>query len=275
MEKAIAVPLIASTRMYNQSPRIRAHWDLILARIAALSGVELEIIAHAAPAPLNDLWTRADLGCAFMCGFPYAKLPSATRPVPLAAPISRAPWAGGRPHYASHIVVRAHGPVESAADLASARWGWTARDSQSGYHAPRDFLARTFGRLPPHPDPVGGLLNPVGILAALRDDRITAGAVDAFAWQLLERLEPETLAGLRILATTEPRPMPMLVAARGTDAAMIWRLQSALLQLGQDGEGRSLLDAIDVEAFAPVDPCDYTELQRLAEAADAILEAAW
>jgi ABC-type phosphate/phosphonate transport system substrate-binding protein len=172
-------------------------------------------------------------------------------------------------------VVRADGPLRGIEDLAAARWGWTARDSQSGYHAPRDFLAREFGRLTQQPETFGGLLNPVGILAAVRDNRISAGAVDAFAWHLIERLEPETLAGLRILATTVSRPMPMLVAARSIDAATLWRLQTALLHLAQDAEGRVLLDAIDVEGFAPVDPCDYDVLPRLAAEADAILEADW
>lgn len=267
--------LIASTRMYNQSPRIRAHWDLILARVAAISGIELMIVAHAAPAPLSDLWSREDLGCGFMCGFPFSKLPRATRPIPLAAPVSRADWAGGRPHYASHIVVRGDGPIRGIDDLATARWGWTARDSQSGYHAPREYLARVVGRLPPHPETVGGLLNPVGILTAVRDDRIAVGAVDAFAWQLIARLEPETLSGLRILATTASRPMPMLVAARSIEAATLWRLQTALLRLSQDSQGRTLLDAIDVEGFAPVHPCDYDALPRLAAEADTILEADW
>ncbi|MGO8119405.1 phosphate ABC transporter substrate-binding protein, partial [Rhizobium leguminosarum] len=35
--------------MYNLSPRIRGLWDAMFALVSLGSGVELEIIAHAAP----------------------------------------------------------------------------------------------------------------------------------------------------------------------------------------------------------------------------------
>lgn len=90
--------------MYNLSPKISGLWDRLFDWLSSQSGINLEVIAHAAPAPLSELWARPDMGTVFMCGFPFSRLAAAERPVPIAAPVSLADWAEGRPVYASHIV---------------------------------------------------------------------------------------------------------------------------------------------------------------------------
>ena len=63
---------IACSRMYNVTPEARAAWNAIFEWAESRSGVPLEVIEHAAPAPLDDLWARDDMGCVFMCGWPWA-----------------------------------------------------------------------------------------------------------------------------------------------------------------------------------------------------------
>ena len=64
--------LAANARMYSVTPAVKAAWQELFAWVAKESGVPLAYLDHAAPAPLEDLWTRGDLGAAFMCGFPFA-----------------------------------------------------------------------------------------------------------------------------------------------------------------------------------------------------------
>lgn len=270
-----APALVACSRMYNGSPRIRALWDALFGWLAERAGVRLDVIAHAAPAPLSELWQRDDLGAVFMCGYPWSRLPSEERPVMLAAPVASAPWAAGRPLYASHIAVAADGAVRNLEDLASAVWGWTVRDSQSGYHAPRAFLAGLPPADAPHPAAIGPLLNPSGVIAALRDGRIGAGAIDAYAYLLLARHEPETVAGLRIVATTEPGPCPLLVASRAAPAKALSALRQVLTGMHESEAGRALLARLCLERFAPANEADYRDLPRRAEETDRRLAAAW
>lgn len=65
--------LIANARMYAVAPAVRAAWQDLFAWVAKASAIPLTYVEHAAPAPLESLWARADLGAAFMCGFPYAR----------------------------------------------------------------------------------------------------------------------------------------------------------------------------------------------------------
>ncbi|MCB4767136.1 phosphate/phosphite/phosphonate ABC transporter substrate-binding protein [Ancylobacter sp. Lp-2] len=267
-------PPVACSRMYNLSPAIRAAWDELFAWLAGRSGVRLEVIAHAAPAPLSTLWSRPDMGAVFMCGYPFARLAPSRRPVPLAAPVSRAAWARGWPLYASHIVTRRDGP-QSIAELATVRWGWTVRDSQSGYHAPRQFLLEHFGAAAVGISADGPFLNPSGVLAALDEGRIDAGPVDAYAWQLLELHEPALVRPFRIVATTASTPCPLLVAAVGQPAEAVAALRAALLGAHDDPAGRSILGALGLEAFAVPDIAAYATLPARADATDRELGATW
>ena len=69
------------------------------AGLARECGVDLDVIDHAFPLPLAELWSRHDLACAFMCGFPYVL--AAHRPRAGGGTRSRRsanPWAAGLRH---------------------------------------------------------------------------------------------------------------------------------------------------------------------------------
>ncbi len=254
--------------MYNLSPKISGLWDRLFHWLANRSGVELEIIAHAAPAPLSELWARPDMGAVFMCGFPFSQMRKAERPQPLAAPISLADWANGQPVYASHIIAARDRPLAEA-DLAAARWGWTVRDSQSGYNAPREFFASLGGKSANKI--VGPLLNPRGVIEAIRSDVIDVGAIDAYAYQLLNIHEPDVLASLRVIATTKPAPFPLLVASRQQSPQIVAALRAALVGAHQDTEGRHILRSLGLAAFAEPDVAACEQLPARARTVDEVL----
>lgn len=259
--------------MYNLSPRIKGHWDRFFGWLAREAGVALDIIAHAPPAPLSELWERPDLGAAFMCGYPYSMVEPEARPVALAAPVPAAEWANGKPVYASHVIAALGSPL-GPNDLPKARWGWTVRDSQSGYNAPRGLLVELGATANP-PGAVGPLLNPRGILDAVTSGRVEVGAIDAYAWQLLALHEPEALATVRIVATTPAAPFPLLIAARATAKEAVIALRSALTNAGDGDAGRSVLQPLGLTGFAVPDLAAYDTLPDRARAADLALGGPW
>ena len=54
--------MIASARMYS--------W--LLAWVGKTARVDLTIMDQSDPTPLDELWAREDMGCVFMCGYPWA-----------------------------------------------------------------------------------------------------------------------------------------------------------------------------------------------------------
>lgn len=257
--------LVANARMYAVDATTAAAWSGLFARIASLSGVGLDVIPHAAPAPLERLWQRDDLGLAFICGYPFARGEFPVRPVAVPVPAS----GDGRPVYATHLVVRTESEIATLQGSFGKRLGWTVAHSQSGFNALRTHLLayrRSGARL--YAESIGPLLTPRRVIDTLLAGEIDIGPLDSYFYDLLLAVEPETAAKLRILETTAPRPMPLLVASRGVDNAIVAVLRAALMSAEKDGAAQSLLAQLRLSGFAAVDSESYQVLIREADAAD-------
>src|SRR5271156_1982093 len=132
------MPYVANARMYSVNPAAASAWRELFGWLARESGVDLHVVDHAFPSPLAELWSRPDLACAFMCGFPYALAAQPLRPV--AAPIPVKALVPGRAVYATRLMVRADSNFRSIEDTFGARLGYTVEDSHSGYNALRHHL---------------------------------------------------------------------------------------------------------------------------------------
>src|ERR1700683_5834823 len=95
---------IGKRRVCSLTPAVEEAWRELLAQVAADADVTLRYVPYPAPRPLEDLWSRPDLGAVFMCGYPVVL--GLAQVVPLAAPIPRAPWAEGQAVYRTDLIVR-------------------------------------------------------------------------------------------------------------------------------------------------------------------------
>ncbi|RDJ20693.1 ABC transporter substrate-binding protein [Bosea caraganae] len=259
--------------MYAVNPAVRAAWTELFGWVSAASGLALEVIDHAAPAPLDELWRRGDLGLAFICGYPFA---SGGFPVqPVVAPVPASALGAGRPLYASHLVVRAESGLATLAESFGGRLGWTVEHSQSGFNALRSHLLpyrRAGASL--YAGSVGPLVTPRRVIEALLAGEIDIGPLDSYFHDLLLAHEPETAARLRIVETTAPRPIPLLVASEGVQPAIVGKLRGALLAASGDAVTAPLLARLRLSGFAAVEREAYGVLlddAREAEAAGYVM----
>ena len=220
---------VMNARMYAVTPAVEALWRALLGHVTRDAGVPLEYVSYPAPQPLEALWSRRDLGAAFMCGFPIAL---GLAPVQvIAAPVPRAPWAAGRPLYRTDLIVRADAPYQRLEDTFGARSGWTVAHSHSGFNAWRHHLLGY--RQAQHPRLYGQmrreLITARAVLDAVREGAIDVGPLDAYWHLLIARHAPELTAGIRVLGATATAPIPPLVAAAGAPASMLQALRGAFL----------------------------------------------
>lgn len=256
--------------MYASSPSLAAAWGTLLAWVSAASRTELEMIDHAYPAPLDDLWARKDMGCVFMCGYPWAL--RAERPRLLAAPVPSPARYGGRPVYFTDFVVRADSRIKALEDTFGARLAYSIESSHSGYNAPRHHLLayRTAARPTLFAETVGPLVSPRRVLDAVIDGRADVGPVDSYLFDLWRRHLPELTAAVRVIATTEAAPIPPLVASPMVDEAMCQRLTEALLDAHREPALAQTLDTLRLNGFAEATPARFEvflERQRAAQSA--------
>jgi ABC-type phosphate/phosphonate transport system substrate-binding protein len=268
--------MIANARMYALNDTVAAAWRRLFEWIAADAGVSLDVIAHPLTQPLGDLWRRGDLGCALMCGFPWARWvtgrESIERPTPLAVPVPSPAAFGNRPIYWTDIVVRDDSPIASVENLAGTRFAFTVEDSQSGYQAPRRFFAQraqeTGGRL--FRAVVGPLITPRRVVEAVVAGDADAGPLDAWWHALLRRHEPEVATRLRVVASTPPAPIPLVVGAAGMPEPQKGRVIAALERMAGVAELSDVRDALLLKRFVRADAADYRSLLTSAREADAL-----
>jgi ABC-type phosphate/phosphonate transport system substrate-binding protein len=197
-----------------------------------------------------------------MCGLPASR----RRPAPtvLAAPQPSPPRYGARAVYMSDIAVRADSRHARLEDTFGGVAGYTLKDSQSGYFAFRSLLLTKF------PDAkyrriVGGLLNPRGVIKALANGDIDVGPLDGYVFDLIRAGDPQLAAQVRIVASTDPTPMPPLVATAPLTQEQIDRLRKSFMQVHEEAALEKPRRALLVERFVVPDISVYEETRRRAE----------
>jgi ABC-type phosphate/phosphonate transport system substrate-binding protein len=249
--------LVANARMYSPAAGAAAAWRDFFRWLARAADVPLDIVEHAAPAPLAELWARADLGACFMCGWPLAKRVAKVRP--LAAPVMHDPHAQGRAVYWTDFVVRFGSDFAKLEDTFGRRIAYTAKGSHSGYNAVRHHLLRFLheGRRQLYSEVVGPVVTPRSAALAVLEGRVEVAPLDAYAHALMRRHDPNLALGLRVVDRSAFAPMPALVASAGLDPLLVTRLTDALIGAAVDPEARQILTRLGLKSFAPVDIASY------------------
>lgn len=243
--------MIASARLYEWTPSLTAAWRRLLEWIAASADVYLEVLDSGSMS-LDELWSRNDLGCVFMCGYPYALREA--RPALLAAPVPAPPRFGGRPVYVTDFIVRADSAFRTLEDTFGARIAYSTEHSHSGYNAPRYHLLRH--RSPEREALFGEVRGPYvrqrAVIRAVLDGEADVAAIDGYAHDLLRRHDAGTASKLRVVTTTDPAPAPPLVASPSMTEPERARLTDALTGAHHAREIRTVLDDLLLLRFERV-----------------------
>jgi ABC-type phosphate/phosphonate transport system substrate-binding protein len=252
--------------MYAVAPGAAAAWGKLFDHLNATTGIALQQLHHAMPAPIAELWARNDLACTFLCGWPWAE--DQFRRRGLAAPVL---VEEGAAEYRSRLVVRADSAFRTLTDTFGHRVGWTLPDSHSGFSALRHHLLayRTPERPRLYAASIGPLHTPRKVIEAVLDGSIDIGPVDSFAFATLARHAPELTARVRVVDSTEAVGVPLLVADPSRPEAESAALSAALLNLHATELGRALLAPLGVERFVAPDRALYERTLAWARAAEA------
>jgi ABC-type phosphate/phosphonate transport system substrate-binding protein len=258
---------VANARMYAVTEVAARGWRRIFEWVAERAGVDLTPIEHSPPAPLTELWGRPDLGCAFMCGWPFAR--AAPQPRLLAAPVPAPERYGDQPIYFTDIVVRRDSRFTSIEDTFGGTVGWTLEDSHSGFNALRHHLLpfRTPERPTLYARSVGSLVNPLGALKAVVEGRVDAAPVDSYCHDLFKAHGHPCAALTRTIATTAPAPIPVLIASPGVPEDIAERVRAALLEAHRDPDLAPALADVLLRRFERPDPARYAYGEAIAQAA--------
>jgi ABC-type phosphate/phosphonate transport system substrate-binding protein len=249
--------MIANARMYAVTSEAEATWAELVARVSSEAGARFTYTPYPAPEPLENLWSRVDLGCVFMCGYPIAlKIADIT---PIAAPIPDAPWAQGRALYRSDLIVRRDSPFRRLEDTFGGRLGWTVEHSHSGFNALRHHLLpyRSEDRPSVYAAVTGHLVTARRILDEVLSGGIDVGPLDGYWHMLIRAHRPELTDGIRVLASTDVAPMPAFVTSGNVDPGLVTALREAFAEAHRQPWFEPLAKRLLITGFQPMDHGDY------------------
>jgi ABC-type phosphate/phosphonate transport system substrate-binding protein len=254
--------LLANARMYSVTPAASAAWRTLIAWAARKAEVPVEFVEHAPPKLLSDLWSRGDLGIVQMCGLPA----SLRNPAPtiVAAPVPTLPRYERKAIYMSDIAVKADSRFRTLEDTFGGVAGYTLKDSQSGYFAFRTLLLTKYPQAK-YKSIVGGLLNPRGVVKALAEGRIDVGPLDGYVFDLIRAGDPTFAAQVRVIAVTDPTPMPPLVSTGRLSASQVDALRGAFVDLQKEKSLDEAREALLIAHFVVPELKAYDETKRRAE----------
>jgi ABC-type phosphate/phosphonate transport system substrate-binding protein len=240
--------LLANARMYSVTPAATEAWRTVIGWVAKSAAVPVEFVEHAPPKLLSDLWSRDDLGVVQMCGLPASL---------------RQPRYDGKAVYMSDLAVRADSTFQKLEDTFGGVAGYTLKDSQSGYFAFRTLLLTKYPQAH-YRQIVGGLMNARGIVNALVEGKIDVGPLDGYVWDLIRAGDPAFAAQVRVIESTDPTPMPPLIATAALAPEKIQDMRNAFLRVHQEPSLDQARKALLVERFVVPELAVYDETKRRA-----------
>jgi ABC-type phosphate/phosphonate transport system substrate-binding protein len=254
--------VIANARMYSVSPDAAKLWRALLAAVIGRAGLDIRLLEHAEPAPIDELWRRPDMAAVFMCGLPFSR--AHPHPLLVAAPVPSPAEFGGLPQYWSELVVREDSGMRTMEDTFGGRLALTVPDSQSGCLAALHYLMTAAHRFPPYREVITPKVTPLGAVSAVIDGAAEVAPIDSFALRLLRKYRPDLTSQLRIVARTMSTPIPPLVASAaapvGSDAELEI-LRAAFLDAHRIPAVAPLMRDLLLQKFVYPDPAAYDALR--------------
>jgi ABC-type phosphate/phosphonate transport system substrate-binding protein len=269
--------MIANARMYAVGAQAAELWRALLSTVAARAGLKVEVMEHAPPAAIDELWRRPDMAAVFMCGLPYSR--SDPKPTLIAAPVPDAAEFAGRPEYWSELVVRGDSPFEDLESTFGGKLCLTAPNSQSGYAAALQYLmafdaardGKAGARPPLYREITAPAVTPLGAVTAVVAGTADVAPIDAYAYRLLQKYRGDLTSQLRSVARTARTPIPPLVASMPLIASIegAKNLQAAFTAAHRDPALQVLLAGLQLSHFVKPDSRDYDALRIGFESATA------
>lgn len=237
--------MIASLGMYDRAecqPANDRLWALIRDGMRAQGLTAPDNLTRGANAYWTA-WESPDLSLSQTCSFPYrAKLHDKITLI-------------GTPdfgvegcvpgYFRSIFVARKEDARATLADFDGATLAFNEPLSQSGWAAPQNFARTQKLTLKPHLQSGGHLMS----ARAVAEGKADIAAIDAVTWAMIARWEPFA-ADLKVVGLTDPTPGLPYIAAKGTDAELMFQLIGAAIA-GLSQQDRDTLCLRGIVRIAP------------------------
>lgn len=243
---------------------------LAYAQVAQYLGRRLErpvnLVQRKTYSEIDEMLAKGHLDVAFVCSGPYA-----AQGADPAFELLAAPRIDGQTTYRAYLIVGRDSPYRTLEELKGKVFAFTDPGSNTGHLVPLAWLAE-LGQGP------GTFFSRTtytyshdNSIQAVARGLVDGASVDGLIWDYFSRRRPEVTERTRVIRVSEPYGIPPVVARSSLAPELKRSIQSELLAMDQDAEGRRILDALMIETFVPAQSSWYDSIRRLREGVHAAL----
>jgi len=231
-------------------------WTGLAGHLTALGFSSVPVGLNRSVADPYEIWRSPDLFFAQTCGYPLThRLAGKVRL--LGAPCYTAPGCDGA-LYRSLYVVHADCRAESLSGILPCRVAINGRDSYSGWRALCKSIEGTGLAGAPFTEIIvsGGHANSIDLV---RQGDADLAAIDCISHALIGDVEPERLAGTRVVDQSLPAPGLPYITRVGWDKGQAAAMVKAIEKAFEDPALEDARRALRLAAFRPVPLADYED----------------
>ena len=217
--------------------------DALGAYLESATGQPLELVTRRTYQEVTSLLISGQLDAAWICGYPYIQYRDELRLVAL-------PLWNAKPLYRSYLIVAKDRRAESIHDLNGDIHAFSDPDSNSGYLVTRTLMFEE------GLDPDRFFRKALfvyahhNVIRAVASGLAQSGSVDGYVWEVMRELEPDLIAQTSVLRKSEWLGFPPIATSRNKAATPAIRtLQTALIDMSESPEGRSVLQMLRLDGF--------------------------
>ncbi|MDP2063867.1 MAG: phosphate/phosphite/phosphonate ABC transporter substrate-binding protein [Phaeovulum sp.] len=228
--------------------------------LALRLGRPVEFVLRRSYRDIMDLLERGELDAAWICGYPFVKPRNPEYLSLLVAPVYR-----GSPFYRSLLIVPSASSAASIIDLRGSVFAFSDPDSNSGYLVPRTTLADAGF----NPDQFFRMsfftYSHAETVLAVARSVADGGSVDSYVYNTLQKFEPETVSGTRVIAQSRQFGFPPIVVRNDLAPQIRDRFRDALIGMASDAQAVPVLALLDLDGFTEVSPALYDPIREMAK----------
>jgi phosphonate transport system substrate-binding protein len=222
-------------------------------------GRPVEFVLRRSYRDIMDLLERGEIEAAWVCGYPFVKQRTPEYLSLLVAPLYR-----GAPLYRSLLIVPSASSATEISDLRGKVFAYSDPDSNSGYLVPRATIAAAGF----NPDQFFRLAfftySHAETVLAVSRSVADGGSVDSYVYYTLQKFEPATVSGTRVIAQSRQYGFPPIVVRNDLAPEIHDRLRAALIGMATDAQATPVLALLDLDGFTEVSPALYDPIREVA-----------
>ena len=206
---------------------------------------------------LHDMLNAGQINVLWTCGYPYVRFRKQLHL--LAVPLYH-----GRPTYQSYLIRhKGDASIRGWSDVRGKVFAYSDPLSNSGWLVAQGELAKV--GIGPHDFKrtffAHGHSHVAEAVAARLAD---AGSIDGYVWETMRLQGMPAVAETDVIWKSQHHGFPPLVTAVNGWTPQARALQATLLAMGNDAEGRALLQALNLDGFIAGSFADFESIYRLA-----------